>query len=231
MESKSLLPPECIVYGGAFDPPHEGHRLVIKRVLAGFPGATVKVIPGKMPAGVQGKHKLTGASFEQRLAMCRLMFEEELASGRVELDTIERELPTPNYTVQTLRALQSREPKRTLGLVMGRDQLQQFASWKEPSAIVEMASLVIVDRDEPLDFGVAIDTLGTQLKLHPIALPQGIWLWEVFQTGIFPLAGLLSEASSSKVRKDIGAARTKGWLTEHLADFIESQGLYKKVEA
>ena len=50
--------PDIIIYGGAFDPPHQGHIDSIDCLHRRFPHAEILVIPGKIPAGALGAHKI-----------------------------------------------------------------------------------------------------------------------------------------------------------------------------
>jgi len=119
------------VFGGSFDPPHVGHVLVAAYVLASHSIERVLVTP--TAAHAFGK-KLS--SFEDRLKMCELAFEPVRG---VELCTIERELPEPNYTLHTLQALASRFPNVRLRLLVGSDLQRETHAWHDFASIQTLA--------------------------------------------------------------------------------------------
>ena len=52
----------------------------------------------------------------------------------------------PNYTVTTLRRIREAQPDAELFLIVGADEARIFAKWREPDAILNMATLVVADR-------------------------------------------------------------------------------------
>lgn len=225
-----------IVFGGTFDPPHEGHRLIAERVLAEWPSAQLWIIPGKAPAGAHGQHKVPSASFEQRLAMCAITFAprsgaEPGVTSRLRIDPIEGQLPDPNYTLNTLRALVARQAEARWGLLMGRDQIASFAGWYQPRQILEMASLVVADRETDEDLDPVIQRLGTSLGLTPERKGAHTWQWHGLDTGIYWLKGCVSAAASRTIRTDWAHALKSQWISPQMAQYINEQGLYRQKEA
>jgi nicotinate-nucleotide adenylyltransferase len=53
----------------------------------------------------------------------------------------------PSYTVDTLRLLREERPDDELFLIVGADQLAELSTWREPEAILELATLVGFARD------------------------------------------------------------------------------------
>ena len=145
MQRLRLSNPELLVFGGSFDPPHRGHLECLQFSQASFPQAEFFVVPSFLPPLSRQENKSPSASFEDRLAMCRLAFAACVDAPHV-LD-IEKNLATPNYTIQTLRYFQQLYPKKNLAWLIGFDQLAQFHRWSEPLAILDLASLIVLSRD------------------------------------------------------------------------------------
>lgn len=220
--------PSVIFYGGTFDPPHVGHQRVVERTRALFPGSRVWISVGPAPAGAGQKHKAPGATFEQRVEMCRLNFAEALQSGGAFLTDVETKLPAPNYTVQTLRYCQQTFPGETWALLIGQDQLEQFADWREPRDILLLADLVVVSRGQGHTLNAALQTLATKLGLHLDTLGPERLRWRELGTSIYLLPGSVSEAASRDVRKDPSAFLKKDWLVPEVASYIQRHGIYTK---
>lgn len=126
------------VFGGSFDPPHVSHTLLASYALSAHGLERVLVVPAYQHAF--GKQL---APFEDRLRMCELAFE---GLERVEICSIERELPVPNRTLNTLRALQQRHPQARLRLLIGADILPETRSWHDFAAVQRMAAPIVIQR-------------------------------------------------------------------------------------
>jgi nicotinate-nucleotide adenylyltransferase len=127
------------MYGGSFDPPHLGHTLVCAYVLAACGVDRLLVVP-------VGQHPFDKrvSSFEDRLRMCELAFGD---LRRLEVSSIEHELPGPSRTLNTLTALQARHPDAGLRLVIGSDLLAETPHWFEFERVRAIAPLIVVQRE------------------------------------------------------------------------------------
>ena len=114
------------LYGGSFDPPHNGHVALARAALELFPLDRLVVLVSERPG-----HKPPQAPAEARLRMTRAAFPDL----DVELDAYPR-------TVDMLRARKWDDPI----LFIGGDELEAFSSWKEPEAVLELARLGVATR-------------------------------------------------------------------------------------
>ena len=78
----------------------------------------------------------------------RLEMARAAATGdpRFEVSTVEIDRPGPSFMVDTLRELRRSMPEAELYLIMGADQFESFAPWREPDSIVRLARLAVMDR-------------------------------------------------------------------------------------
>jgi nicotinate-nucleotide adenylyltransferase len=126
------------VFGGSFDPPHVAHTLLAAYALAAHPIEKVLVVPTF--AHAFGKAL---SPFDDRLRMCELAFGD---LRRVEVSSIERELPIPSLTLRTLEALTQRYPAVQLRLLIGSDLLAETHAWHDFARIQELAPALVVQR-------------------------------------------------------------------------------------
>lgn len=152
MSTRSPLP-QLIVYGGTFDPPHQGHVDVVSLVAERFPKAKILIVPADSPPAashesVHGQAKVVMSSFAKRFGMCEIAFRDVVAQsgGRVELSPMERDLDKPNYSVQTLEHLQKQHPEVSLGFAMGTDQYKYFHKWRRFTDVLQMATVIVARR-------------------------------------------------------------------------------------
>jgi len=127
------------ILGGNFNPPHVGHALLAHSILATENIEELWVVP--VFAHPFGKESV---GFDHRLAMCRLGF--GLLGNAVRVCEIERELPRPSYTVQTLSALHAVRPGIKPTLVIGSDIVRELPDWREPEKLPILSRLVVVPR-------------------------------------------------------------------------------------
>jgi nicotinate-nucleotide adenylyltransferase len=76
--------------------------------------------------------------------MCRLAF--SIFGNAVEISDIEKALPSPSYTVNTVTALADMYPDRHLRLVIGSDIPAETDRWKEFDTIERLARPVVINR-------------------------------------------------------------------------------------
>jgi len=126
------------IFGGSFNPPHSGHRLVAATVLKrlGLDQVWWFVSPGN-PL----KSHSDLAPLEMRLHMTSAFADHP----RMKVTAYEAVLGTP-YTARTVMALRSRRPEVRFVWVMGADNLAGFHRWQDWRGIVGSVPIAIVDR-------------------------------------------------------------------------------------
>ncbi len=127
------------VYGGSFNPPHVGHALVAAWALWTGQADAVWLVPTFRHAFDKAL-----APFDERLALCRALADD--VSGAVEVLDLERTLPVPSFTIDTLRLLQTRHPGHRFRLLVGADILEQTDAWNSWADIVRLFPPIVVGR-------------------------------------------------------------------------------------
>jgi nicotinate-nucleotide adenylyltransferase len=124
--------------GGSFNPAHGGHlRISLAAIRAlGLDEMWWLVSPGNPLKPAKGMAPLA-ARVKSAQAMAR--------RAPIKVTAIERELVT-TYTIDTLRALRRRFPKRRFVWLMGSDNLAQFHRWKAWRKIARQMPIAVVNR-------------------------------------------------------------------------------------
>ena len=128
------------IFGGTFDPVHTGHLILAEQCRDQAGLDEVWFLPSYDPPHKSGQ---SITRFEQRCDMLELAIAGH-PSFRV--SRIEKELPPPSYTSETLAELHRRNPGHELFLLTGSDQLSDLPLWHQPVRVVEQAGLVVVPR-------------------------------------------------------------------------------------
>ena len=171
---------KVLLYGGTFDPPHNGH-------LNNLRAAADRVRPDKvvvMPAGLSPFKQHTSAPGALRLEMCSCFhaLEEGMdAIPQLEVSGWEIEQAAAgnrNYTVLTVEKLARENPGAQLYLAIGSDMLLSFDGWHRWQDILRLAHLVVTSRhvgDAPELHAKALrlDPTGARILFAPVqALPM-----------------------------------------------------------
>jgi nicotinate-nucleotide adenylyltransferase len=124
--------------GGSFNPAHGAHRAVSLFALEalGLDEVWWLVSPGNPLKPKQGM-----APLPVRVRSAREMAKR----APIKITAIERELGTV-YTVDTLRALKRRFPRRRFVWLMGADNLAQFHLWKDWREIAGELPIAVMNR-------------------------------------------------------------------------------------
>ncbi|MBE0480329.1 MAG: nicotinate-nucleotide adenylyltransferase [Dehalococcoidia bacterium] len=129
------------IFGGTFDPVHQGHLIVAERVREQLRLSRVLFIPAGNPVFKQNRIVSPAPA---RLEMVRLAIE---SNPNFEVSSVEIDRPGPTYSEDTILELRS-----ALGsmakffFIMGLDLLADLPAWKNPFRLIEECQVVAVTR-------------------------------------------------------------------------------------
>lgn len=126
------------LFGGSFNPPHQGHVLVAEIALRrlGLDQLWWLVTPGN-PL----KSRSDLAPLTERLDAC----EQLAADPRIKVTAFERTLGT-SYTARTLEFIRVRNPHVHFIWIMGADNLAGFHRWQRWQKIASTFPIAVIDR-------------------------------------------------------------------------------------
>jgi nicotinate-nucleotide adenylyltransferase len=191
-----------LLFGGAFNPPHLGHSLVIEQAFELIPDIDELWI---LPTYNHTFNKELAPAAD-RLAMCQLMVTDlpTPLKKKVSICTYEIDTKSPGSTYQTHQALVKKYPHHTFSFLAGSDQLPVFNKWVNYQALLKVLPFYIYPRGS---------------HRHDITYPHMTLLESPTQ--------VITNLSSTMVR-----ARLKSKLSTHhlllpsVADYITSHHLY-----
>ncbi len=134
------MPVRYGLFGGSFDPIHNGHVAAAAAVREARGLDRVLLSPAPSPP-----HKPGGcvAPYADRLRMVEIALEGR--EGLVAFDG-EGRRPGPSYTVDTVRELLSGAPGSEIELLVGADMLADLPTWRRARELVAMVQVVAFDR-------------------------------------------------------------------------------------
>jgi nicotinate-nucleotide adenylyltransferase len=181
------------VFGGSFDPPHEGHRHLARAAASAYDIDSVLWVLAQDPP-----HKARpGTPFEHRLAMVKLAIAD--MPGNAASD-VEAALPAPSYSLNTILAL-----KRRLGaehewfFLIGADNWAIFPTWHRPEEVLRQVTLLVYPRSGHT-VGGHLPQGVRELKMDPIPGESRRIRSELERTGDMEAAGVLPQLREYIVR-------------------------------
>ncbi len=128
---------KTLIFGGAFDPPHNEHIAICKSAMAALGADKLVVVPTYMPP-----HKDGGfLKFEDRCELIKAAFKD----FDVVVDQIEKERGGDNYSYIILPLM--KEKYGDIAYLIGGDSLQYFESWRNPEQIAKVCPIAVAERD------------------------------------------------------------------------------------
>ncbi|WP_457606975.1 nicotinate (nicotinamide) nucleotide adenylyltransferase [Nitratifractor sp.] len=128
---------DTALFGGSFDPPHLGHREIIRKLLELPEIRQVVVVPAWLNPFKERSH----APAKKRLEWCRRAFD----LPNVIVSDYEIRRGRPVYSIETYRALSREFP---IGyLVVGADNLPTIEKWKEFETLNRELTWIVATRE------------------------------------------------------------------------------------
>ncbi len=129
------------MFGGTFDPPHNGHIAIALEVRHQLRLDTVLLVVANDPWQKSAVGSVTPADLRLELTRAAIDGIEGL-----EVSTVEIERGGESYTADTLESLSAEMVESQLFLVVGSDAAMGLDTWKRPDAVRALANTVVVDR-------------------------------------------------------------------------------------
>ena len=149
------LPDGVVLFGGTFDPVHEGHVALCEYVHDALGLGRILLLP--TTPFYKPREEL--APPEDRLRMC------ELAVARlpyVQVDGYDLERDPPCYTADLLLGMRARYPGERLYLLLGGDAFAAFCGWRRWRECAALATLLVAGRGRREAVDAARQTLAAE---------------------------------------------------------------------
>jgi len=129
------------IFGGTFDPLHQGHMIVAEQVMTELDLAHVVFVPGGIPPHKEASS--VRATAPDRLAMVEAAVE---GNERFTVDRVEIDAGRPMHSVETVGLLKERSPEDEWFFITGADEVSNLLAWREPDRLLEQVVMVAATR-------------------------------------------------------------------------------------
>ena len=213
------------IYGGTFDPVHNGHLEVARRVLELFELDEVLFVPACVPP-----HKRTAgvSSAFHRFAMLALATEGD---ERLRISTLELDEPERPYAVDTVARMRHEAGADSrLFFMIGADSWSEITTWHEWQRLLKMCDLIVVTRPG-YELSEDVPEVATVVDLRGMTRQE---ISERLSSDRGPRTFLTDAAmvdvSATRIRATV---QTNDWVTLNamvpapVASYIEKYELYQ----
>lgn len=187
------------LFGGSFNPIHNGHVRLAKSLLQKAALDEVWFLVSPQNPFKQNQQLLDD---DKRLQLVRLALKEE---PQLMASDFEFHLPKPSYTWNTLQALEQEYPERKFTLLIGGDNWEAFDKWYRYEDILKRYPIIVYPREGSKVSGVKFQDSDIQIVETP-----------------------LINISSTQIRQRLQEGKSvRGLVNTEVAMVIEQEHLYR----
>jgi nicotinate-nucleotide adenylyltransferase len=219
-----IVTKRAAIYGGTFDPLHNGHLKVARRVQKLFGIDELFFVPACVPPHKRGAGI---SSAFHRFAMLALATQND---ERLRVSTVELDHPERPYAVETIARMQEQlGGDFRLFFVMGADSWSEITTWREWQRLLTMCDHIVVTRPgyelntAPAGANV-IDLRGkTDEELNAL-------ISESASSRVFVTDAVFEDVSATDIRAAARQRDTNALMKmapPEVATYIEKYGLYR----
>jgi nicotinate-nucleotide adenylyltransferase len=186
---------------GSFNPVHNGHLAMAHAALQTNKCDEVWfVVSPHNPL----KSLDTLASANDRAHMVSLALQNE---SKIKICTIEFDMPTPSYTIHTIRKLKEEYPSFNFHILCGTDVVNSLPAWYKFKELIQEVKFLVCSRE-----------IENQFASHSLVQEYS----EQFEFIAFEEM----DVSSTQIREQLSQAGESSQVAEQVQDYIIAQRLY-----
>lgn len=151
------------IFGGSFDPIHNGHLALAAEVLGRGLASEVWFMVTPQNPHKQGSRL---SDEQQRLQMVQIAIE---GMPGIKASDFEFSLPRPSYTLNTLTALDEVYPDKEFSLLIGADNWEKFDKWYKGDEILSRYGVIVYPRGNDIEPALPAGVRWLPARLHDVS--------------------------------------------------------------
>ena len=225
-------PRRIAVFGGSFDPIHNGHLSVARAADRRFNFDEIHFIPASRPPHKLKQHL---APFPHRFAMVSLActehphFVPSLAEAGEDFSGTQL-----HYSVDTVRYFRHVYHGDRLSFIIGADAFLDIPMWKEYETLLTLCDFIIANRPgirpEALRLVIPPDLIARADEKKEADPPSQV-VAHLHKSTIYLLENVSSDVSATDVRRQAHRGQSiHGLVSARVEEYILKQGLYRNLK-
>ena len=210
------------VFGGTFDPIHNGHLKAAAAVGRRFGLDRILFVPSNIPPH---KARRDMAPARDRMAMVELALR---GRPRFAASPIEIRAGGTSYSIRTLRRLRRLHPRARIFFIVGTDAFLEIKTWKEWRSVLDESLFIVMTRPG-VGLAKARRAPGAEYadRVRPVGRTERVredW-FSASRIFLFPIDAL--DVSATEIRVRIREGRPlAGLVSAAVARYIRARKLY-----
>lgn len=205
-----------IVFGGTFDPIHNGHLEIAKHV-----HNNLKLDINFVPIGLPPYKPPPLATYNHRINMLKLALKVNIHFKINELEKNEKEYSFTYITIDKLN--KQYKSKANIFFIIGMDSLMTFETWHEWEYLISMCNFLVFKRH-----GYEISNVPNIVK-EKISINNGVPNFKKHHTNNFYILDYYpSNISSTQIKQQIRNRKNiSNLVPKEVEDYIVTNNLYR----
>ncbi len=207
-------------YGGSFDPPHNGHLAIARKITEIFALDEFVFIPAFHAPHKKDRRPVS--AFHRHAMLCSATASE----ANLKVSTVELDAPEKPFTVETQAKLIRRLPDAEIFFVIGADSWAEITTWREWETVLTQTNIIVVTRpDYEIEFSHVTETIRERIVDLRGAGELRITNYEL---RIYITDAVNLDVSATEIRQMIRENQT-GWrefVPVEVAKYVEKYELY-----
>lgn len=207
-----------IIFGGTFDPIHNGHLLMADAVYNKFKSEITF-----MPTAIPNYKTAPEATNEQRLEMLEIALAN---NPHYRIDTLEINQDSYSCSYKTLTFLRNKiGPKIPVYYIIGEDSLLSLGTWDSWTDLFNLTNFIVLKRPN-----YSYETMANPLRtIFEERKTTNFANLDVQYGKIYMLDFVLSDISSTKIRACVkNGISINGYVPSLVAKYILEHNMYKE---
>ena len=207
-------------YGGSFDPPHDGHLTIARRLTELFNLNEFVFIPAFHAPHKKARKPIS--AFHRHAMLCLATANK----SNLQVSTVELDAPEKPFTVETQAKLKNNLPDAEIFFVIGADSWAEITTWRDWETVLTQTNIIVVTRpDYEIRFSHVTDAIRERIVDLRGAGKLRITNYEL---RIYITDAVNLDVSATEIRRKIRENQTD-WrevVPVEVAKYIEKYELY-----